>query len=452
MRQAIITNLTASLCLITGLTVAHAETPAERGWNLLRTKPYLPPDFSQAVIEDIWQVWPGPERDRARKATPAERRKMIFSRYGLMEPPDSTGTGPALGYLDDGAGNWVMNCLACHGGKVAGQVIPGLPNSHFALHSLVEDVRLTKLRRFERPAHLDLASLKMPLGTTHGTTNAVIFGVLLGQRRDLDMHIIPQREFPPPAHHDVDAPPFWNVKKKRSLYADGFAPKNHRVLMQFVLLPSTDAETLSRWEDDYRAILAWIESVEAPEWPFEIHSELADAGRTVFAEHCARCHGTYGSDGEYEQTTIPIDEVETDPVRLQALTREHRSWIADGWMSRHGKDPTDVAPVGYVAPPLDGIWASAPYFHNGSVPTLWHVLHPDQRPKVWKRSEDGYDRMRLGLEFEAFDSLPKSADTPYRKRQHFDTNAFGKSAAGHRFPDRLTEPQKRAVLEYLKTL
>ena len=63
-------------------------------------------------------------------------------------------------------------------------------------------------------------------------------------------------------------------------------------------------------------------------------------------------------------------------------------------------------PGGYVPPPLDGIWASAPYFHNGSVPTVWHVLHPDERPKVWLRSEDGYDFKSVGLEFEIFETLP----------------------------------------------
>lgn len=425
---------------------------AERGWELLRSKPYLPPDFSQQVIDEIWKVWPAPERDRAARATPVERRSMIFSRYGLMEPPGGSGKGPALGYLADADGRWVMNCLACHAGKVAGTVIPGLPNSHFALHSLIEDVRLTKLRLFERPAHLDLASLKLPLGTTHGTTNSVIFGVLLGQRRDLDMNVIAEKKSPPPVHHDMDAPPFWNVKRKRSLYADGFAPKNHRVLMQFVLLPTTGPQTLSAWEEDYRAIQAWIESVKAPAYPFEVDSTLADEGHGVFEKHCAECHGTYGSDAQYEQVTVPLAEVGTDPVRLQALTHDHRAWIRDGWMSRYGKDPVDVEPDGYVAPPLDGIWASAPYFHNGSVPTLWHVLHPDERPVVWKRSEDGYDRERIGLEFESFEGVPESANIPWQRRQYFDTQRRGKSASGHLWPDRLTSPQRTAVLEYLKTL
>jgi len=431
---------------------SSGEDLASVGWQLLRTKAYLPPDFSQQVIDEIWKVWPVRERDLAKKASPAERRKMVFSRYGLMEPPEGGGKGPALGYLDDGKGGWVMSCLACHAGKVAGRVIPGLPNSHFALQSLVEDVRLTKLRLFERPAHLDLASLKIPLGTTHGTTNSVMFGVLLGQRRDLDMLVVPAKPTARRVDHDMDAPPFWNVKKKRSLYADGFAPKNHRVLMQFVLLPENEADTLTSWEDDYRAILAWIESVQPPPYPFDIDRAVANEGRIVFESHCSSCHGTYGPDGVYEQTTVPLDEVGTDPVRLNALTREHREWLRDGWMSNYGQDEVEVDPVGYVAPPLDGIWASAPYFHNGSVPTLWHVLHPDERPIVWKRSENGYDQSRVGLEIQTFDDVPSSIDTPYGRRQHFDTRRSGKSARGHLFPKPLSERQRHAVLEFLKTL
>jgi cytochrome c peroxidase len=104
-----------------------------------------------------------------------------------------------------------------------------------------------------------------------------------------------------------------------------------------------------------------------------------------------------------------------------------------------------------VAPPLDGIWASAPYFHNGSVPTLWHVLHPEARPQVWKRTVDGYDVNRVGLEIESLPELPAKLSTVERRR-HFDTTKFGKSAAGHEYPNDLNEAEKQAVLEYLKTL
>jgi hypothetical protein len=377
---------------------------------------------------------------------------MTFSYYGLMESPDRPGVGPPLGYVDTGGGNRVMNCLACHAGKVAGRVIPGLPNSHFALQSLTEDVRLTKLTMFKKLGHLDLASLKLPLGTTHGTTNAVVFGVVLGNLRDKDMNIDRSRPDPPQLHHDMDAPPFWNFKKKRGLYADGFAPKNHRVLMQFMLLPENDRKTLISWEDDFKDIQAWIESLEPPKYPFKVDAELAAQGRAVFEKNCSRCHGIYGSDEKYEQIVVPLEEVGTDPVRLRALNREHREWIRDGWMSRYGKDEVDVEPSGYVAPPLDGIWASAPYFHNGSVPTLWHVLHSAERPVVWKRTEDGYDQKRVGLELSEFSELPKTVTSAYERRSHFDTRLHGKSAAGHTFPDSLSESDKQILLEYLKSL
>src|SRR5690606_4069017 len=96
----------------TTATAEHSglpETAAERGYRLLRTKAYLPPDFDQQVFDNLWQVWPEPLRTQARKATPAVRRKIAFSRYGLMEVPGGgRGRGPALGYVDDGKGGWVM--------------------------------------------------------------------------------------------------------------------------------------------------------------------------------------------------------------------------------------------------------------------------------------------------------------------------------------------------------
>ncbi len=430
----------------------NRQDQAARGWELLRTKPYLPPDFDDAVFENLWKVWEPEARDRAAKATQEERRRMTFSRYGLMPVPKDSEAKTALGYVATENGGWTMNCLACHGGKVAGRVIPGLGNSHTALQSLTEDVRLTKLSQFKLLSHLDLATLKLPLGTTHGTTNSVIFGVVLGNLRDRDMNVDRSRPAPPLTHHDLDAPPLWNVRFKTHLYADGFAPKNSRVLMQFMLLPDNGPDKLREWEPDFDAILAWIESLEAPRWPFEIDQPLAEAGRVIFNQNCAGCHGTYGRDGEYPERVIPIEEIGTDPVRLRALTTEHRQWMRDGWMSHYGRDPVEVDPVGYVAPPLHGIWASAPYFHNGSVPTLWHVLHPAERPQIWKRSEDRYDQQRIGLDVQSFDKVPKDVRTPWQLRSYFDTTKPAKSKTGHTFPKKLTEHQKTAVLEYLKTL
>ncbi len=441
------------LCLTTSVSAEERLPSAARGYELLRTHQYLPPDFDDEVFAALWTTWPEPDRSEAEKANPSARRKLTFSYYGLIPSPEDTdGTKPALGYVAGDNGNWVMNCLACHGGKVAGQIIPGLPNSHTALQTLTEDARLVKLMQGKKLSHLDLATLQLPLNTTNGTTNAVVFGIVLGTYRNPDMSVDLNRKLPPLLHHDVDAPPFWNVNKKRSLYADGHAPKTPRPLMQFIMLPRVPLETLTQWEPDFADLLAWIESLEPPKYPFEINRDLASRGETIFKENCSRCHGTYGPNGKYEQQTIALDEIGTDPTRWKSLTKRHRQWIKDGWVSRFGADPVEVDPIGYVAPPLDGIWASAPYLHNGSVPTLWHLLHPDARPVVWKRTEDGYDREHVGLEVETFDKLPASVKFPSHRRRYFDTKLPGKSAAGHTFPNVLDEEEKRALLEYLKTL
>ncbi len=447
--------LGASVMSLFGREMSGAEfsPAATRGLEVLRTHSFLPPDFDEAVLDSLWTTWPEPERTQAESASAEERRKLTFSYYGLMPTPQGVpGELPALGYTSNGHGGWVMNCLTCHGGKVAGKVIPGLPNTHLALQTLVEDVRLIKLQQRKPLSHLDLGIVTLPLNATNGTTNSVIFGVVLGAFRLPDMSVDITRPIPALVHHDLDAPPFWNVRKKSSLYIDGFSPKTHRPLMQFMLIPRNTREIVYGWEDDFRDILAWIESLEAPAYPWPVDARLAAQGRKVFDDHCARCHGTYGREGHYEQRTIPWSEVRTDRVRLDALTPEHRQWMKDGWMSQYGEDSVVVNPVGYVAPPLDGIWASAPYFHNGSVPTLWHVLHPDRRPAVWKRTEDGYDTQRVGLEVEELTTIPREVRHPAHRRRYFDASLTGKSAAGHDFPNALTPAEKLAVLEYLKSL
>ncbi|MCH7989686.1 MAG: c-type cytochrome, partial [Planctomycetes bacterium] len=410
---------------------SRPSNPAERGYRLLRTKAFLPADFDQDVFDDLWKVWPEPERSRAKNATPEQRRKMAFSRYGLMEAPERK-TGPAFGYVDDGNGGWVMNCFACHAGKVAGKMIPGAPNTHIALATLTDDVRLTKLKLGKKLTHLDLGSLKIPLGDSIGVTNSVIFGVALGALRDEHMNVVIPFSMPALIHHAMDAPPWWNVRKKPMLYCDGFSPKNARVLLQFILIPQNSPKTIKSWEQDYRDILAYIESCKPPEYPWKVNSRLAERGRTVFTNQCSRCHGTYGKNATYEQTIVPIEEIGTDPVRLEALSVESRRKIQKSWMSHYGKDKVILDPGGYVAPPLDGIWASAPYFHNGSTPTLWHVLHPEKRPAVWKRTENGYDREKVGLEVTSFEKLPENIKRADLRRLYYDTSIKGKSNSGHR--------------------
>jgi mono/diheme cytochrome c family protein len=443
-----------ALCLACCLPLSSAraadEAAAARGYKFLTEKVYLPPDFDQETFDQAWKFWPEPLRSRAAKATPEERRKMAFSRYGLTERPNETGRPQQ--YVVGKDGNWTMNCFACHAGKVAGKAIPGLPNSHYALATLTEETRAVKFGAGKALGRMDVGSVFVPLGSTNGTTNAVMFGVALMHFRDAELNLRPDRGPPAMTHHDMDPPPWWQYKKKQRMYIDGFAAKGHRALMQFMLVQQNGPEKFKEWEADFRDVKAYIESLEAPKYPFEIDAKLVEAGEKTFNENCARCHGTYGQRETYPNLIVPIEEVGTDRVRLDSLSREHRAGYAKSWFGEFGKQDVVAEPGGYVAPPLDGVWATAPYFHNGSVPTLWHVLRPKERPAVWKRTEDGYDRTRVGLEIETFDKLPSTVTDVKVQREYFDTTKFGKSAAGHPFPDELTDDQKRAVLEYLKTL
>ena len=440
------------LLSITASAVAIAEPKAmHRGLHLLLNKAYLRPDFNQKVFDALWQVWPEPLRSKAAQASPATRRELAFKRYGLTRRPGDE-SGKPMQYVVDKRGNWTMNCFACHGGKVAGKIIFGLPNSHFALATLTEEVGKTKVRMKMKLGRMELGSVFIPLGSTNGTTNAVMFGVSLLALRDANLNVRVRR-FPKMVHHDMDAPAWWNYHKKRGLYIDGFAQQGHRALMQFLLITSNGPDKFRRWEKDYAIIESYLKSLRAPKYPFAINKPLAARGKTVFLENCARCHGSYGPKGKYPERVVPIKELGTDPVRLEALTADHRRVYHKSWFAHHGQRSTRLDPKGYVAPPLDGVWASAPYFHNGSVPTLWHVLFPKDRPVVWRRkSADGYNQKLVGLPVEELPDVPKTVQSKSGRREYFDTRKFGKSATGHLFPSVLDHFQRRAVLEYLKTL
>jgi hypothetical protein len=225
--------------------------------------------------------------------------------------------------------------------------------------------------------------------------------------------------------------------------------------MQFMLIPENGPDFFRDHEDDFRDVHAYLSSLRPPKYPGVIDQALAEQGRGMFAQNCAECHGTYGDDWTYPNRRIPIAEIGTDPVRLKALSVEGRRKYADSWFAHGGESSeqtTEIDPDGYVAPPLDGIWASAPYFHNGSVPTLWHVLHPEQRPTIWLRTTDERDDQRVGLRFETVEKVPLIGTDVAVRRSHFDTRRYGKSNAGHDYPQSLSEEERRAVLEYLKTL
>ena len=110
----------------------------------------------------------------------------------------------------------------------------------------------------------------------------------------------------------------------------------------------------------------------------------------------------------------------------------------------------------YRAPPLDGVWATAPYFHNSSAPTVYHVLNSKARPKVYTRtygtSRADYDEVKLGHKISVLTAPPSSQLSGFELRKIYDTSRPGLANTGHTYGDDLTDAERFEVIEYLKTL
>lgn len=428
---------------------------AEKGYQILLNEAMAAPIMKVDDVDRLWTVWEEEEKTRAEKATPEERRRMTFERYGWAKRPGDDVPGLPLDYTEDGKGNLVTNCFSCHGGKVAGTTIPGVGNTHVDLTTLSTDIRkLAALDAGRDPAAVPdtVGPFKTPLNYHRGVTNAVIFAPVFAALRDIKLGIQFTQHPELLLHHDMNPPPWWNFKKKTRIYTDAFAPKTPRQLMPFAMSPTFSDEKFRSFEPNFVHIYQYIEELSPPKYPFSIDEPLASRGKVLFNDTCAECHGTYGPGGEFPNLVVSLEEVGTDGRRFQAIYKERREAANRGWLQYYGEHPVDIESKGYLAQPLDGIWASAPYFHNGSVPTLWAVMNPAKRPKVWKRTEDGYDQVKVGLEVEEFDAVPENLPSPRIRRMYYDTTHVGNSAEGHTFPDALNDEEKRAVIEYLKTL
>jgi len=246
----------------------------------------------------------------------------------------------------------------------------------------------------------------------------------------------------------------------------------------------------------------WIDALRPPPWPDHLFGRLDEPlwrqGRDLVAANCTGCHTVASvplAGSRYIPTrAVPLPEVGTDDAYTRALTsrRIYTGAVADLFENRpvvsaaaffgtvvervtmRGLDALNLSPAealayvdGRVAPPpnappgtppepwqtdprrfvslkagpLIGLWATGPFLHNGSVPTVEDLLlPPNQRPRVFWTGGREIDAARLGF---------VSAEAPGLFR--FDTSLPGNGNGGHAFPATpFAAEQRRAVLEYLK--
>jgi len=246
--------------------------------------------------------------------------------------------------------------------------------------------------------------------------------------------------------------------------------------------------------------------VWSPKWPEDIMGKIdqrtAAKGEKLYNELCLHCHQPpmYSDDGRkpehwtdykdnggkqfFKVTMIPLAEIGTDPKQAQnfydrkadsgplgqgivsagdGLTFITQKVIENAYTQLNltpeqreewnGYRKNEVrAPLAYKARPHNGIWATPPYLHNGSVPNLFELLSPVvERSKVFYLGNKQFDPVNLGL-----DTNPLKGATEFR------VDLPGNSNAGHEFNDgpkgngvigrMLTKEERMQIIEYLKTL
>jgi hypothetical protein len=251
---------------------------------------------------------------------------------------------------------------------------------------------------------------------------------------------------------------------------------------------------------------AYGKGVWSPKWPEDIlgkiDREKAAKGKKIYDELCLHCHqppmdsedgrkperwtNFTNSEGRqfFKVVMVPLAEVGTDPNEAQNFAkrkadsgplglgtisaREGLMYISQKVIDQaytelkltpqqteewNGYRTNDlIAPLAYKARPHNGVWATPPYLHNGSVPNLFALLGPvSERPKVFYLGSKQYDPVKLGLNSDFLEGGTE-----------FRTDLPGNSNAGHEFKDgpkengvigrKLSEEERMQIIEYLKTL
>jgi len=243
---------------------------------------------------------------------------------------------------------------------------------------------------------------------------------------------------------NADMPPVWNLSAHsgRSYLWDGSNTNLQEVVVSSAISAGSGTKWIDRDVTSLNRVQQYLSSVRPPAYPLPIDRPLAALGANLFERDCGSCHSPGGT---RTGTVVPIAEVGTDPYRLAAWTPASAAAFnaygsGHAWQFSHFR-----ATTGYVAVSLDGLWLRAPYLHNGSVPTLEDLLNPPaSRPSFFWRGYNVYDTHHVGF--------MTTGNEARREGTAFDTRQPGNSNAGHSYGTSLSPDDKRALIEYLKTL
>ncbi len=273
---------------------------------------------------------------------------------------------------------------------------------------------------------------------------------------------------------------WWNVKYKNRWLSDGSVVSGNPIFTNFLwneIGRGTDLHQLDRWLKQnagvVRELTTAVFASEPPRYTdffaaTDIDETKARRGEELFNQHCASCHGHY-SKGWDEGASDPAARLKTTHVNYHAQTFSVDVGTDPGrYLGMKALTPLNILEIsktngiliepqkGYVPPPLLGIWARWPYFHNNSAPSLCAVLTraADRPTHYWARpaldSRRDFDRVCNG-----YPQSPVSWNPEY----YYDTRRPGLANAGHdegiflnQGRELLSWTQKLDLIEYLKVL
>ena len=257
---------------------------------------------------------------------------------------------------------------------------------------------------------MDFGSAVIPLGTSNGTTNAVVFGVALMANRDATLNVSPQPSAGDGAPRSRCARLVELSRRKialqRRLRGEGSSPADA------VHADSRERARQIRRVGDaiFSEIYAWLESLEPPRYPFEIDRSLAKRGEAVFNDHCADCHGTLWRRRQVIRTRSSRSR-KSAPIRAAAARSTERSPCVYGksWFGHFGKNETDRRSGRLRGAAAGRHLGFSPLFPQRLCAHAVARDAPRRATRGVARSEDGYDQEKVGLEVQSSERFPRTS-------------------------------------------
>jgi hypothetical protein len=238
----------------------------------------------------------------------------------------------------------------------------------------------------------------------------------------------------------ADYPSVWNqqAREHMALHWDGSNRSAAERNIAASISAGATPDTVDHEEIDWTA--TFLRTLPPPKYPFPIDAALAEKGAPLFDLYCSRCHDPAGS--QVGKTT-EVTAVGTDRLRFDVFTQEFADRLNTIGKGYTWKFKGYQKSAGYANVLLDGLWARAPYLHNGSVRNLRELFEPaEKRTPVFYRGYDVYDPENVG-----FVTLGPEAE---RAGFKYDTSLRGNGNGGHLYGVDLTTDEKQALVEYLK--